>query len=92
MKEVEKMNNLRTLIQKWVLRFIKCNIIGVAVFPVTVALYYLFFFPVFGESAYITVSVIGGVLQFTLISYFNKTKLGIMFESSKQTDNNPKEK
>jgi len=88
--EVENMKNQGTTIFQWFLRFIKYNIIGVAVFLVTIALYYLVFYPVFGENAYVIVSIVGGVLQFTLISYFNRTKLGIMFESCRPTDKKQK--
>jgi len=73
------------LTKKWAWRFIKYNIIGIAVFLLNIALYYVIFFPVFKESAYIIVSIIGGIIQFGLITFFNKTKRGVMFDSC---DNN----
>jgi len=76
------------LIKKWVLRYIKYNIIGTSIFLISLALYYLLLFPAFGEQAYIVVSILGGIIQFSLISYFNRTKRGIMFDSCRPLDVN----
>ncbi len=69
------------LVRKWILRYIKYNIIGTAVFLLGIVLYYLILFPVFGVHAYIIVSLIGGIVQFALVSYFNTTRKGSMFDS-----------
>ena len=42
---------------------------------------YVLIFNFLGEWSYIIVSVNGGIIEFALISYFNKTKKGIIFES-----------
>jgi hypothetical protein len=81
------MSRLRELFQKWVLRYIKYSIIGTAVFLLNIALYYLVLFPVFGRNACIIFSIIGGIIEFTLISYFNRTRRGIMFESCTSLSN-----
>ena len=75
------MSEFRELLKKWIWRYIKYNIIGLTVFLLNIALYYLILFPVFGEQSYIIVSVIGGILEFTLITYFNKTRKGVIFDS-----------
>ena len=74
------MRNSRALIKKWVLRYIKYNIIGLSVFLLNIAIYVIIF-NYLGEWAYIVVSVNGGVIEFALISYFNKTKKGVIFDS-----------
>jgi len=62
------------------------------VFLVNVTFYYLIFFPAFGEQAYIVVSVIGGIIEFSLIACLNKTKKGSMFDSFPQSIKHPYEK
>ena len=80
------MKNLKASLLKWFLRYVKYNVIGVSVFLLNIVLYYTILFPVFGEQAYIIVSLIGGVVEFVLISYFNRTKVGIMFETGSSVD------
>jgi len=77
------------VIKKWLLRYIKYNIIGLSVFMVNIVIYVIIF-PIFGEWAYIIVSVDGGVMEFALITYVNRTKRGIIFESCKPIDGNTK--
>ena len=86
------MRNIRTTVQKWALRYIKYNIIGVTVFLLNLTFYYIILFPAFGEQAYIIVSVIGGAIEFGLITYLNKTKRGMMFDSCTQIVKSPDEK
>lgn len=74
------MSHLSTKLQKWGLRYIKYNVIGLSVFLLNIIIYILIFNS-FGEWSYIVVSVIGGIIEFTLISYFNKTKRGMIFDS-----------
>ena len=75
------MSKLWAFLQKWGWRYVKYNIIGVLVFLLNIAFYYIVFFPVMGESAYIIVSIIGGIVEFLLITYVNKTRQGVIFES-----------
>ena len=75
------MSKFRAPLKKWIWRYIKYNIIGLSVFLLNIVLYYLILFPFFGEQSYIIVSVIGGVIEFTLITYFNKTRKGVIFDS-----------
>ena len=74
------MRNMKGLFKKWIWRYIKYNIIGLSVFLLNIAVYVVIFNYV-GEWAYIIVSLNGGIMEFALISYFNRTKNGIIFES-----------
>jgi hypothetical protein len=68
---------------KWLLRFIKFNIVGFGVFLVGTVIF-VFAFSSFGEWTWVISSGSGGLLQFFLISYLNTTKRGKIFESSEQ--------
>jgi len=68
---------------KWLLRFIKFNIVGFAGFLVGTGIF-VFTFSSFGEWTWVVASTSGGVLQFFLISYLNTTKRGKIFESLEQ--------
>jgi len=74
------MSKFKALFKKWALRYIKYNVIGLSVFVLNIVLY-VFLFNFLGEWAYIAVSVNGGIIEFALISYFNRTKKGIIFDS-----------
>ncbi len=74
------MNKLEAQLLKWGWRYIKYNIIGLSVFLLNIVIYVVIF-NYLGEWSYIVVSVNGGVIEFALISYFNKTKRGVIFES-----------
>ena len=65
---------------KWILRFIKFNIIGFTVFLIGTAIFALTFHP-FGVYAWFIASGSGGIIQFILISYLNRTKIGNIFDS-----------
>ena len=80
------MSKLKDIFKKWTWRYIKYNVIGLTVFLLNIVLYYLVLFPSLGEISYIVVSVNGGVIEFALISYFNKTKKGIIFDSCRSID------
>ncbi len=75
------MSKLKDIFKKWTWRYIKYNVIGLTVFLLNIVLYYVFLFPFLGEVSYIVVSVNGGIIEFALISYFNKTKKGVIFDS-----------
>jgi hypothetical protein len=75
---------LRETLFEWLLRFIKFNIIGLGGFLVVTCIF-VFAFSFFGEWTWIVASGTGGLLQFFLISYLNTTKIGKIFESSKQS-------
>jgi len=74
------MSNFRALIKKWVWRYIKYNVIGLSVFALNIVIYVILF-NFLGEWSYVVVSVNGGIIEFALIAYFNKTQKGIIFES-----------
>ena len=74
------MINLKASLQKWGWRYVKYNVIGIAVFLLNIV-FYVMIFNSLGEWSYIVVSLNGGIIEFALISYFNKTKKGIIFES-----------
>lgn len=65
---------------KWILRFIKFNLIGFVVFLIGTGIFALTFHP-FGAYAWFIASGSGGILQFLLISYLNRTKIGNIFDS-----------
>jgi len=63
----------------WIVRFIKFNLVGFAVFLVGTAIFALAF-PSFGAWTWLIANGTGSILQFSLISYFNRKKKGLMFE------------
>lgn len=65
---------------KWLLRFVKFNIVGFTVFLIG-TLIFLLTFGIFGAWAWVIASGSGGVIQFILISYINRTKRGKIFDS-----------
>ena len=75
------MDKIKPIVRKWAWRFAKYNLIGIMVFLLNLTFYYLIFFPAFGEQAYIFVSILGGIIEFSLIACLNKTKKGSMFDS-----------
>ncbi len=74
------MSKTGAVFKKWILRYIKYNIIGLSVFLLNIVIY-MFIFPFLGEMSYIVVSVNGGLIEFALIAYVNQTKKGLIFES-----------
>jgi len=68
---------------KWLLRFIKFNIVGFIVFLIGTAIFALTF-STFGAWAWLVASGSGGILQFILISYLNRTNRGKIFDSCEQ--------
>ena len=69
--------------KKWIIRFIKFNLIGFIVFLIGTAIF-AFAFSAFGEWTWLVASGTGGILQFSLISYLNRTKRGQIFDSCEQ--------
>jgi putative flippase GtrA len=63
-----------------ILRFIKFNIIGFAVFLIGTVVYTALF-NYLGFWTWLAANAAGSVLQFSLISYFNRKKKGNMFSS-----------
>ena len=70
-------------IKVWIFRFVKFNIIGLVVFLVGTAIYSVFF-NVLGFWTWLVANAFGSVLQFSLVSYFNRKKKGNMFSSCEQ--------
>ncbi len=81
----------RASIKKWAWRYIKYNIIGLTVFAINIVIYVIIF-PFLGEWSYILVSVAGGIMEFALITYVNKTKKGVIFDSCTPIDNKSNDK
>ncbi len=75
--------SFRERARKWIIRFIKFNIVGFIVFLVGTAVY-AFSFSTFGAWTWLVASAVGGILQFSLINYLNKTKRGKIFDSCEQ--------
>jgi hypothetical protein len=69
--------------KKWIIRFIKFNIVGFTVFLVGTAIFTLAF-PTFGAWTWLIASGTGGLLQFSLISYLNTTKKEKIFDVCEQ--------
>jgi hypothetical protein len=67
----------------WIVRFIKFNIVGFIVFLVG-SIIFAVAFSSFGAWTWLVANGVGGIVQFTLISYLNKTKRGKMFDSCEQ--------
>lgn len=84
------MLKFRVLFKKWGWRYVKYNIIGLSVFLLNIVLYVVIF-NALGEWSYIVVSVNGGIIEFALISYFNKTRKGMIFDSCTCTSSDSKQ-
>ena len=63
----------------WAMRFVKFNLVGTIVFLIGSAVF-TSVFPYFGVWAWFVANSTGSVLQFLLITYFNKKKKGVIFE------------
>ena len=66
-------------IVKWVSRYIKFSLIGTLTWAIATVLY-ISFFRVLGEMAWL-VTLFTGVIEFALITVFNKKRKGKMFDS-----------
>ena len=67
-------------LKPWIVRFIKFNLVGTVVFLVA-TLIYTVAFDTFGFWTWLIANGAGSILQFSLIAYLNKKKLGKMFET-----------
>ena len=70
-------------LKKYILRFIKYNLVGSSVFFLNVGIYYAVYYPLFKESAVWPLSITGALLEFTALTIVNRTKLGNMFDTCK---------
>ncbi len=61
-----------------VLRFVKYNLVGTITFLVGTVIFWLAF-NTFGAWTWLIANCFGGVLEFSLIDYVNKTRNGRMF-------------
>ena len=75
--------------KKWLLAFIKFNVVGFIVFLVGTAIF-AFAFSTFRAWTWLVASAAGGILQFSLISYLNTTKRGKIFDSCEQRNRQEK--
>jgi hypothetical protein len=69
--------------KKLLLRFIKFNMIGFTVFLIGTAIFAMAF-STFGAWTWLVANGVGGILQFSLISYLNRTKRGKIFDSCQE--------
>ncbi len=83
MSEAIDRKGWRESAKSWILRFIKFNVIGTVVFLVATVIY-MAAFPAIGAWTWLLANAAGGLLQFTLITYFNKKKKGVIFQQCKQ--------
>ncbi len=70
------------LVKKWTFRYTRFSVIGTAVWVVNTVLYFALF-RFFGELTWF-ITLFTGVMEFALITFFNKTSKGNMFEASKE--------
>ena len=61
-----------------ILRFVKYNLVGTITFLVGTVIFWLAF-NTFGAWTWLIANCFGGVLEFSLIDYVNKTRKGNMF-------------
>lgn len=61
-----------------ILRFIKYNLVGTITFLVGTVIFWLAF-STFGAYTWFLANCLGGVLEFSLIDYVNKTRNGRIF-------------
>jgi uncharacterized membrane protein YvlD (DUF360 family) len=62
--------------------------VGTAVFLVATAVYAAFF-NTFGFWTWLIANGVGAILQFTLITYLNRTKKGKIFDDTQQNTTKP---
>jgi hypothetical protein len=77
-------------IVKWVSRYIKFSLIGTLTWAIATVLY-LAFFGFLGEMAWL-VTLFTGVIEFALITVFNKKRRGKMFDSCTDANSARQEK
>ncbi len=75
---------IRKRTRTWVLRFVRFNLIGMFVFLIGTIIF-AFVFSYFGPWTWLVANGAGSILQFLLISFFNKRKGGIIFEQCPST-------
>jgi len=76
------LSKLGELFKKWVYRYARFSIIGTAVWVVNTVLYFSLF-RFFGELTWF-VTLFTGVMEFALITVFNKMGKGNMFDRPKE--------
>jgi putative flippase GtrA len=69
--------------KKWIIRFVKFNIVGLLVFLVGTVIF-MSAFSAFGAWSWLIANGAGGVLQFSIITFLNKTKRGKIFDISEK--------
>ncbi len=75
---------IRKRTRSWVLRFARFNLIGMFVFFIGTIIF-AFVFSYFGPWTWLVANGAGSILQFLLISFFNKKKGGVIFEQCPST-------
>jgi len=66
---------------KWLIRFIKYNLVGVTAWIANLAFYQWLYYPLWREWAIIPFSASGAIIEFTALNFVNKTKHGKMFDN-----------
>jgi len=69
---------LHSRVGNWVLRFTKYNLVGMVTFVVGTVVFWLAF-NTFGAWTWLIANCFGGILEFSLIDYINKTRNGRIF-------------
>jgi hypothetical protein len=76
------LSKLEELIKKWVYRYARFSIIGTAVWVLNTVLYFSLF-RFFGELTWF-ITLFTGLMEFALITVFNKKGKGNMFDRPKE--------
>jgi putative flippase GtrA len=69
---------LHNKVGNWIYRFIKYNLVGTITFLIGTFIFWLAF-STFGAWTWLIANCLGGVLEFNLINFVNKTRNGRMF-------------
>ena len=69
---------LHNSVGNWIFRFIKYNLVGTITFLVGTVIFW-FAFSTFGAWTWLVANCAGGVLEFNLMNYINKTRNGKIF-------------
>ncbi len=75
---------IRKRTRSWVLRFVRFNLIGMFVFFIGTIIF-AFVFSYFGPWTWLVANGAGSILQFLLISFFNKKTTGVIFAQCPST-------
>jgi len=75
---------------KWAVRYIRFNFVGFIVFLIGTVIFE-FTFHTLGAWSWFVASAVGGILQFILISYLNRTTRGKIFDTAESKETSRKD-